>query len=197
MMIGITGGIGSGKSEVTKYLRNKGEMVICADEVARQVVQPGEKGAEEIRRVFGEDFFDAEGNLNRKRLAAHIFADNELTAKLNEILHPIIIERIFTQAKGNGGRVFIDAALLIQSGMYMNVDFVWLVSADEQIRLERVMKRDGTDKQSVILRMNNQMSSSDMSPFADEIIENNGSISQLYRKIDMLLSNPIYNEETE
>ena len=197
MIIGITGGIGSGKSEVTNYLREKGENVICADEVARQVVEPGKKGAEALRRLFGDSFFDDSGTLNRKKLADHVFENSELTAKLNDILHPIIIESIFSYARGCTGRVFIDAALLIQSGMHMNVDYVWLVTADEEKRIERVIDRDSTDRQSVLLRMNNQLRNSNMIPFSSEVIENNRSISQLHEKIDELLQKQIYNEDDE
>ena len=187
MIIGITGGIGSGKSEVTNYLRKKGETVICADEVARRVVEPGEKGAEAIKRFFGESFFDEDGRLNRKMLADHVFGNSELTAKLNDLLHPVIIESIFSKARGYEGRVFIDAALLIQSGMHMNVDHVWLVTADKEKRIERVIRRDSTDRQSVELRIKNQLCNSNMIPFASDVIKNNDSISQLYEKIDELL----------
>ncbi len=197
MIIGITGGIGSGKSEVTNYLREKDEVVICADEVARQVVKPGEKGAESIRLFFGDSFFDNNGSLNRKKLADHVFGNSELTAKLNDILHPVIIESIFSKAREYTTRVFIDAALLIQSGMHMNVDYVWLVTSEEEKRIERVIKRDGTDRHSVMLRMNNQLNNSNMIPFANEVIENNGSISQLHEKIDKLLQKQIYKEEDE
>jgi dephospho-CoA kinase len=197
MIIGITGGIGSGKSEVTNYLREKGEKVICADEVARQVVEPGEKGAEAIRRFFGDSFFDESGRLDRKKLADHVFENRELTAKLNDLLHPIIIESIFSDARGCTDRVFIDAALLIQSGMHMNVDYVWLVTADEEKRIERVIERDNTDRQSVLLRINNQLSNTNMIPFASEVIENNASISQLHEKIDELLQKQMYKEDDE
>ena len=197
MLIGITGGIGSGKSEVTAYLRNSGEVVICADEVAKQVVQPGELGALAIRQVFGDNFFDSSGNLDRKKLADHVFADKDMTSKLNDLLHPIIIDRIFAQAAKYKGRVFVDAALLIQSGMHLNMDCVWLVTADREKRIERVMRRDNAERQSVLLRMNNQLSDSDMAPFADEVIVNDGSIEELHAKLNNLLQSSMYKEDSE
>lgn len=195
MKIGITGGIGSGKSSVTDYLRSKGETVICADEVARQVVQPGEEGAKAVKLVFGEMFFDDDGILDRKKLAEYVFADSDKTKKLNELLHPIIIARINSLASIEAGRVFIDAALLIQSGMQTDVDYVWLVIADKETRIERVMKRDSTDRKSVLQRMSNQLSDSQMKRYASEIIENSGDIKALHDKVDNLLQKSIYKED--
>lgn len=187
MTIGITGGIGSGKSEVTRYLRSLGEKVICADEVARQVVEPGQPGAEAVKSAFGEGFFNADGTLNRALLASHVFADKNLTGKLNNILHPIIIKRIFDIASESEGRIFLDVALLIQSGMYKSVDRVWLVTADLEIRIKRVLSRDKTDRQSVLRRIENQLTDSEMSSCSDDIIVNNDSLTELHKRIDELL----------
>lgn len=187
MVIGITGGIGSGKSEVTRYLRSLGERVICADEVSRQVVEPGEPGAQAIKQAFGEMFFNSDGTLNRKMLASHVFADKSLTKKLNDTLHPIIIKRVIDKASEINGRVFLDVALLIQSGMHKTVDHVWLVTADLDTRIKRVKKRDNADEKSVLRRIENQLSDTEMSSYADEIIENNGSLKELHKRIDELL----------
>lgn len=187
MIIGITGGIGSGKSEVTRYLRSLGEKVICADEVSRQVVEPGEPGAEAIKQAFGEKFFNSDGTLNRTLLASHVFADKSVTKRLNDTLHPIIIKRVNDTALETNGRVFLDVALLIQTGMHKTIDRVWLVTADLETRIKRVKKRDNTDKQSVLRRIENQLSDSEMSNYADEIIENNSSLLELHKRIDELL----------
>lgn len=195
MIIGITGGIGSGKSEVTRYLRSLGEKVICADEVSRQVVEPGEPGEEAIMQAFGEKFFNTDGTLNRSMLASHVFADKVKTKKLNDVLHPIIIKRVNEMASQADGRVFLDVALLIQSGMHKTVNYVWLVTADLDTRIQRVIKRDNTDEQSVLRRIENQLSDSQMSDFADEIIENNSSLCELHKRIDELLGS-LKEEET-
>lgn len=187
MIIGITGGIGSGKSEVTRYLRSLGETVICADEVSRDVTKPGEPGAEAIKQAFGENFFNIDGTLNRRMLASHVFIDKSKTEKLNDLLHPIIIKRINDMASLDEGRVFLDVALLIQSGMHETLDYVWLVTSDLATRIERVKKRDNTDEQSVLRRIENQLSDSQMITYADEIIENNSSLSALHTRIDELL----------
>jgi len=194
MIIGITGGIGSGKSAVSQYLTSIGEQVICADEIAREVVLPGQSGADEIRRVFGNSFFSPDEHLDRKKLAKHVFADANRLEELNTILHPIIISRMFDQASLLSGRVFLDAALLIKADMRSSVDYVWLVVADESERIKRVIERDAATKESVSLRIKSQLHDDEMIPFADEVIENNESLSSLQAKVEDLLAKQIYNE---
>ena len=188
MKIGITGGIGSGKSVVTAYLRSLGETVICADEVARQVSEPGQPGEAAIRRLFGDGFFLPDGMLDRNKLGAEVFADSKKRRILEEALHPLIIRRVMSQAQSARGRVFVDAALLIQTGLHKSMDAVWLITADHHIRLGRVMQRDGLDAQSVMQRMESQPDDKWLAGFADEIITNDDSRHALYQRIDTLLS---------
>lgn len=190
MRIGITGGIGSGKSEVTRYLRSVGEYVICADEVSRQIVEPGEEGSQALRQVFGDAIFFKNGALDRRKLAAEVFDDIERLKLLNDTLHPLILAHIDKLASSHNGRVFIDAALLIQTGMDKRVDGIWLVVADKQTRVERVMKRDGLLAQEVERRIESQLSDEEMMPYADEIIENSSSIDALKRRVDALIKQP-------
>ena len=197
MVIGITGGIGSGKSAVSDYLISLGEIVIDADEVARQVVLPGEPGANEIKLVFGESFFAEDDSLLRSKLADHVFADKTRLKLLNSLLHPIIIERLHKLSNLHSGRVFWDVALLIQAGMQQSVDFIWLVVAHQSERIRRVILRDGASEISVRQRIDNQLSDDLMKPYAHEIIENNADLSALFKKIETLLSNPTYNEVNE
>ncbi len=187
MKIGITGGIGSGKSEVTKYLRSLGEYVICADEVSKQLVMPGEEGADALRRVFGEGFFMEDGSLNRKKLADDVFSDEKRLKMLNDTLHPLILGRIEKLAQQGRGRVFVDAALLIQTGMHNTVDMIWLVVAGLNTRIERVVRRDGLSAAEVERRIKSQISDEEMAEFADEIILNDGSLSALKKRVDKLL----------
>ncbi len=187
MIIGITGGIGSGKSAVTTYLRRLGETVICADEVSRQIVEPGQEGAAALRSVFGNSIFHEGGTLDRKKLADDVFGDKKRLELLNDTLHPLIIKSIERQAKALGGRVFIDVALLIQTGMHNMTDIIWLVVADMDTRIKRVMARDGLNEDQVRRRMENQMTDSQMAGYADEIIDNGGSLGDLYRQVDRLL----------
>jgi len=186
-IIGITGGIGSGKSAVTEYLRSKGHTVICADEVSRQVVMPGQPGNDAIRQALGDDFFDDDGMLDRKKLGAYVFEDSQRVLQLNSLLHPIIVARIFETAQAQDGVVFIDAALLIQADMTPRVDRVWVVAADKDMRIRRVMARDKCTEQDVLRRMDNQMSDFDLIAYADDVIDNSGGLTELYAQIDRLL----------
>jgi dephospho-CoA kinase len=188
ILIGITGGIGSGKSEVTKYLRSLGEYVICADEVSRQIVMTGEEGAMALRLAFGDGVFLKDGSLNRKKLADEVFSNDKRLELLNDTLHPLILKRIDCLAQQKQGRVFIDAALLIQTGMYKTVDIIWLVVAGLNTRIARVVKRDGLSAAEVEQRIKGQISDEEMSQFADVIIRNDGSLSALKRDVDGLLN---------
>ncbi|NLT96736.1 MAG: dephospho-CoA kinase [Christensenellaceae bacterium] len=107
--------------------------------------------------------------------------------RLNSLLHPVIIQRMFEQAQGRDGLVFLDAALLIQAGMHKKVDEVWLVTADLETRIRRVMQRDGLTHDEVLQRICAQMSDEEMRRYADEVIENNGTLEQLHKKIGELL----------
>lgn len=194
MLIGITGGIGSGKSAVSAYLESIGEAVLCADKTAKHVVRPGEAGNLAVREAFGDDYFFKDSTLNRKKLASDVFNNTARLKKLNDILHPIIISEMFNRACNMNGRVFMDVALLIQSGMHRKMDFVWLVTADVETRIERVMKRDNTTGKQVKMRMKQQMTDEEMIKYADEVIDNSKTLNHLYQQIDSILKKPIYNE---
>jgi len=192
MLIGITGGIGSGKSAVTQDLRARGEYVICADETAREIVLPGRRGNDILRTEYGDNFFKPDGTLDRKKLAAHVFGYPERLDRLNNLLHPVIIGHMFKLAENPKGRTFLDAALLIQTGMHKRMDFVWLVVADMETRIQRVMRRDSVNREEVLRRIGSQMSDNDMRPFADDVIENNGTMEQLHKRVGAVLKKKEY-----
>lgn len=194
ILIGITGGIGSGKSAVSEYLRQRGEHVICADEVAREVVLPGSRGAAALRAEFGGAYFLPDGTLDRAKLAQRVFEDRESLKRLNDILHPLIIQAVWDHTSHLEGRVFIDAALLIETGMHEKTDYVWVVTADSETRIRRVMLRDAAAREAVEKRMTSQMEDAKRIGFADEVIDNGGSIAELHRQIDALLQKREYNE---
>lgn len=195
MLIGITGGIGSGKSAVSSYLESKGEIVLCADKMARQVVRPGEAGNVAVRDAFGDAYFFKDGTLNRKKLASDVFSDSVKLKQLNNMLHPIIITEMFKKASSINRRIFMDVALLIQSGMHRKMDFVWLVTADIETRIARVMKRDNATYEQVKLRMKQQMSDEDMKKYADEVIDNSKTLSDLNHQIESILKKETYYNE--
>ncbi len=188
-LIGITGGIGAGKSVVTGYLRHLGYTVVCADEVSRKITMQGQPGYGVLKKWLGDAFFHEDGKLNRKQLADYVFGDAARTQQLNDLLHPLIVRRVFELADEAAGRcVFVDAALLIQAGMHKKTDRVWVVIADKDIRLRRVSHRDGCSENDVVRRMTRQMSDDEMSAYADAVIDNSGTIDALHTKVDELLA---------
>jgi dephospho-CoA kinase len=191
-LIGITGGIGSGKSAITQDLRDRGYFVVCADETARDIVKPGEPGADALRAEYGDGFFLPDGALDRKRLAAHVFGYPERVERLNRLMHPIITESMFESTRGRKGLVFLDAALLIQTEMHKRVDSVWLVTAHMETRIRRVMQRDALSRDEVLRRIHSQMGDDEMKQYANEVIENDGTLEELHEKVSALLSQQEY-----
>jgi len=189
--IGITGGIGSGKSAVTDRLRELGYTVIDADEVAREAAEPGEPALLRLREEIGDDIFLENGALNRPALSKLIFHDPDVLMKVNTIFHPDIQSRIETKIKDcdENEVIFISAPLLFESAIDWKTDEVWLVTADEDIRIARVMKRDGISEADVRARMDNQMSDDEKRVLSDVVIDNSGTLEQLYKTIEGLLNN--------
>lgn len=186
--IGITGGIASGKSAVSEFLKEKGYSLICADDVSRDIMRPNEKAYEEVKKEFGEGYFE-NGELNRKMLAKKVFGDKAALEKLNSITHPVIREKIsaFLNSKTEKPLIFVDAALLIEAGMYDMVDEIWLVCADMNERIKRIALRDGLSEADAKSRISNQMSDEEKCRFADMIIFNNGTKQSLYNMLNAVL----------
>jgi dephospho-CoA kinase len=177
---------------VTQDLRDRGYFVVCADETARDIVKPGEPGADALRAEYGESFFLPDGSLDRRRLAAHVFGYPERVERLNSLMHPIITQSMIENAQGREGLVFLDAALLIQTQMHKRVDFVWLVTARMETRIRRVMMRDALSRDEVLRRIRSQMSDDEMKQYANEVIENDGTLEELHNKVSALLSQQEY-----
>ena len=197
--IGITGGIGSGKSEVTKLLRQKGYTVIDADEVSRDASSPGSEALRRLRERLGDDVFLPDGSLNRKKLAALMFANDDILVAVNDIFHPDIFSRIETIAKETvplkDSPVFISVPLLFETNTDGMMDEVWLVTADEHIRLKRVLERGGMSESDIRARMAAQMPEDEKRSKAGVIIENNGTLEELYEVVEKLLNRETKNEE--
>ena len=199
-VVGITGGIGSGKSTVTDRLKELGYIVIDADEVAREAAVPGEPAMIRLREELGDKIFLEDGNLDRPALAKLAFGDQEMLKTVNEIFHKDILQRIESEIcriestinsteSGNieSKIIFISAPLLFESGADKMTDEVWLVTADEDIRISRVMDRDCLSESDVRARIKSQMPEDEKRRLADVVIENNGTPEQLYQTIDFLL----------
>ncbi len=190
--IGITGGIGSGKSEVTNWLREKGYTVIDADEIAREAAMPGEPAMLRLREEIGDDIFLTDGSLDRKALARLMFYDSIVMMTVNEIFHGDIRERIekrVQQCEQDGeAALFLSVPLLFEADADWQTDEVWLVTADDDIRLRRTMERDALSEEDVRARMQNQMPEDEKRRRAHYILENNGTLAQLRASVDRLLS---------
>ncbi|AEV69210.1 dephospho-CoA kinase [Acetivibrio clariflavus] len=185
-IIGVTGGIGSGKSTVSKILASFGAQVIDADVLARQIVQKGQKALEEIVNYFGEAVLDSEGNLDRKKLSGIVFKDKKKLEALNRITHNYIAEKIIEEIKKikEDETVVVDAPIPIEHGFTDVVDEIWTVIADKEVRIKRVMERSGLTYNEVEDRINSQLSDEFYLSISDRVIVNNGSIEELRLQVE-------------
>jgi dephospho-CoA kinase len=178
-VVGLTGGIASGKSTVTAMFRELGAEVIDADQVAREVLEPGTPGLEEVARRF-PGVVDASGRLDRVALGRHVFADPAERRALEAIVHPRIREEVArrTEALARAGVsvVLYDAALLIENGLHRGMDGVVLVSAPEAEQRARLAARDGLDDAAITARLAAQLPLADKRAHATWLVDNGGSL---------------------
>ena len=191
-VIGLTGGTGSGKSTVATYLENKGCVIIDADEISRELTKPGGEALEPIRRRFGDEVFFENGTLNRKKLGTIVFNDNVKLRSLEAITTDIVVRKVLEKVdhlknQGFDGIVILDAPLLFECGMKDFTDENWLVTCDLENRIQRLIDRDGISRQSILDRIANQLSDEQKRMMADRIIENSGSLTELYSRIDRFI----------
>ncbi len=188
MILGLTGGIASGKSTVSRYFASKGISIVDADAISRDITKKGQKGAEAIREVFGEEFFVC-GELDRKKLASFCFGSPENTEKLNALLHPIIIDEIETQLKLHAKEklTVLDAPLLIESGLHKRCDKVLTVICDRETRIRRAVLRSPISENEVRDRIDRQISDSERIKYSDFIIDNGGTVENTLAQADKIL----------
>lgn len=191
MIIGLTGGIASGKSFIAKELEKKGFPVIDADKVAREVVEPGEEAFKKIVKTFGKEVVAEDGTLLRKKLGEIIFSDEEKREMLNNIVHPAIRERMLhkkEQLEKEGAEVIVlDIPLLIENKSFHVVDKVLLVYVDEDVQKKRLMERDKRGEEDANNRITSQMPLKEKRAYADAIIDNNGTKEESIRQLDEIL----------
>lgn len=184
-IIGLTGGIGSGKSTVARIWQGCGAIVIDADAIARDLMQPGSIVLEEVAQAFGRDLLDPEGKLQRAELAARAFISEEKTAQLNSITHPAIrrqIGRGIERARAEGVHALVlDHPLLLESGMSDLVDDVVVVDVPAELRVRRLVDLRGLKEEDARHRIMRQMSDVDRRMRADYVIDNSGSRDALER----------------
>ena len=189
MRIALTGGIGSGKSTVARLLQARGAVVVDADAIAREIVEPGQPALEEIREAFGDEVIDADGRLRRSRLAEIAFADPDALARLNAITHPRIAARsadLLAAAPAEAVVVY-DMPLLVEQGpaALAGWDAIVVVDASDDVRLSRLMAR-GVDRADAVRRMAAQASREERAAVADHVIENSDDPQALEAAVDAL-----------
>ena len=192
LLIGLTGGIGSGKSTVAAMLRDQGIRVVDADQIAREVVEPGQPALAELVEVFGQDILNDDGTLNRQELANRAFATEEATNALNAITHPRIeqaTQRQFDLAAAEKENFLVyDMPLLVERGLHEEMDMVIVVHTDIEERVRRLVEHRGLDEDDVRRRMSHQVDDVTRLASADVLIDNNGSVDHLRKQVDDFLA---------
>lgn len=181
--IGLTGGIGSGKSTVAKILAEQGFPIIDADKIAREIVEPGQPALAELALKFGDGIINEDGSLNRQALANIAFADEESRQALNDITHPRInarTEELFAEAEADGKDAAVwDMPLLIDQGYQDRVDTVIVVDVDAETRVQRLVEHRGLDEDDARRRIASQIDDATRREAAHHIVDNNGELEAL------------------
>ncbi|MEU5989393.1 dephospho-CoA kinase [Spirillospora sp. NPDC047418] len=188
LKVGLTGGIGSGKSEVSARLDERGAVVIDADKIAREVVEPGTPGLAAVVAEFGADVLLPSGALDREKVGKIVFADAERLAALNAIVHPLVGARMqeLMDAAPAGAVVVYDVPLLAENGLAPMYDEVVVVDAPEETQLDRLTSRRGMTEEDARARMAAQASRADRRAVATRIIDNSGTLDDLKTQVDAL-----------
>ena len=195
-IIGLTGGIGSGKSTVARILQKLGAEVIYADDIAKEITEPGMPAYRKIIEYFGEDIIGEDNRINRKKLADIVFSNSGELQRLNEMTHSIVVDviaKLIDEYRDSGKElVVVEAIVPVEHGFLDVVDTVWVVLANESVRIDRVMERNGLTYEEAKKRIRSQMSDEMYISIADKIIYNDGSLKELEEKVRGLLRDENY-----
>jgi len=190
IVIGLTGGIASGKSTVSNMIRKQGLRVVDADIIAREVVEIGQPAYKKIIETF-DGILDEDKSINRQKLGSIIFADEKKRQQLNSIVHPAVREEMLKQVESekqkNALAVVLDIPLLFESKLTHIVDKTILVYVDEHIQLERLMERNSYTEHEAKMRIESQMPLKEKLKLADYVIYNNGSLEETERQLRNIL----------
>lgn len=192
-VIGITGGISTGKSVVTRILREKGFKVIDADFIARNILNIDQDSYKDVVSFFGIEVLNEDKTINRAYLGGKIFKDSKLRNKLNEITHPNIMKKIKKEIDlSKDEYLFLDIPLLIEIydeliNYEIKIDEIWLVYCDRETQINRLVKRDAISRQEAELKINAQMDIDEKRKFADRVIDNTRDLSYLSKNIESTL----------
>ncbi len=188
--IGVTGGIGSGKSVVCAIFERLGVLVLYADEIAREISVSNHRVKQAMISLFGSKSYRSDGALNRPYVAARVFSNKSLQKKLNAIVHPVVEKELDARIQKLNHRhspfVLVEAALIFEAGFDKGLDAVIVVDAEEDVRVRRVVERDGVEEKEVLGRMNAQWSQRRKLQQADYIIGNNGPLNDLESQVHFL-----------
>ncbi len=187
LIVGLTGGVASGKTAVSQVLKEEGAYIIDADQIARELVQPHTPAWNELIRAFGKEILQEDGSIHRKKLADKVFADPEQRKLLNEILHPRITEEMNRKTKEIGQKdpdaiVVIDAPLLIERGYHRKMDKLIVVTSTEMQQIERLKERDGINPDEALKIFASQMTLEEKVKLADFVIRNVGSLEETRKR---------------
>lgn len=192
-IIGITGGVGAGKSRILAYLEEHTACrIIMADRTAHELEDPGGSCYEQIVELLGADILAGDGSIDRAKMAERIFTDRELLVQINEIIHPAVKRYINAaiaeeQKAGRIDYLFIEAALLIEDGYEKIVDELWYIHTDEQVRRERLKASRGYSDEKIDSIMQGQLSEEAFYRHCPVVIDNSGTLENAYRQIDKKL----------
>ena len=184
MYLGLTGGIGSGKSTAARMFADLGAIVIDADAIAKEVLEPGQVGYESVVNNFGEEILDSSGNIDRVVLAGKVFGDTTKLKELEEIVHPAVANKVaqIRESLPAGSIIIYDTPLLIEKSLQQQFDQVIVVLAPEALRTQRLLAR-GLAQNDIIARMSNQATDEQRREFANYVIDNSSSLVELREEV--------------
>ena len=203
IIIGITGNSGSGKTTVATMLSEKGGHKIDADITAHRIMEPGGRAYKKIVAAFGPEILDPGGGIDRGKLGQAVFSDETKRTQLENIVHPLVEEEILAEietkskAEAEAGIqaevheksgvpfFIIDAVLLVESGLHRHCDEVWLIKAEEEERMARIIARDDLDSERAAARMRNQRDTTHIAAIAQAVIDNNGDLERLREQVEV------------
>jgi len=190
LTIGLTGGIGTGKSLVSEFLKDQGAALINADLLGHEAYYPGTPGFQQVVDAFGKEIVGADGYVDRKKLGPIVFSDPEHMDRLNGIMHPLIkdmiVHRLTEIAPSGDEIVVVEAAILLEAGWEPIFDEIWVVTTSSEETIARLESRNGLSREDAQQRIDSQMSSEERISYADIVLENNGTIDKLKERVEEL-----------
>ena len=187
IVIGLTGGIGSGKSTVSSFLARLGAVVLSADEIGHEAFEPHTEIWQEVVYAFGKEILKADGEVDRQKLGDVVFNDAEALARLNQIMHPrmygIAKKRIEELKQQGAGVIVLEAPLLVEANWLDLVDQVWVTAATEATVVSRLCQRSGLTEAEALARINSQLPSEERIKYADEVIDTNVALNEVEARV--------------